>query len=223
MGCGSSLPPDARMITYHSLLSTVNTGDLLLFSGKGMLSGLIRFGSLGFNWSHVGIIIVMSDERGQRIPYVIESNPPTGFRDMITGRFDKSGPQMINLADRLRSYEGHFVALRSLTQMNQSPILDTVRIDYQRKLLEFIRRQPPDSKYDYNPIVFWGALSRSNTDSSRDYFCTEFAAAGLLYAKILQPAQPCENFTLDDFSSIGYLPTWGYLSYSRELYLQLPV
>lgn len=220
MGCGASLPPDARTIQYGELLANVNTGDILLYSGKGISSAIIRCGSLGLNWSHTGIIIVQMDKYGQRVPYVIESNPPTGLRDVVTGRIDKSGPQMVNLADRLRSYNGFFIAWRPLVNNHNA---DPGRTFYTKRLLEFVRKQQPHTKYDYNPIDFWGVISRSNTDSSRDYFCTEFAAAALVYAQILQLSQPCENYSLDDFSSIGYLPTFPTVSYDREMYLQLPI
>jgi hypothetical protein len=216
MGHSQSIPEEAQLIEFGPLLRIVKTGDVILFSGRGFYSSIIRFGGLGKNWSHVGVII--KDEKG--VAYVIESNPPIeGLLDIITGSEKKSGPRMSKLSDRIKGYDGYFIAIRYLE--NEGPKLARNRL--RESLVTFVRSRPRTSKYDYNVTHFWGAAMQSNVDDSENYYCTKFAAGALMKAGILAETKPCENFTLDDFSSLGQLCMKGSWYYEEEVYLELPI
>lgn len=216
MGQSQSIPSDAYLIQFGELLRNVRTGDVILFSGRGFFSSIIRFGGIGRNWSHVGVIVV--NVKG--VPYVIESNPPIeGLTDIVTKTWNKSGPRMSKLSDRLRGYDGHFIAIRYLEY--EAKILNRNRL--RESLIKFVKSRPRSSKYDYNLTHFWGASMQNNVDESENYYCTKFAAGALIESGILTETKPCGNFTLDDFSSLGQLFTKGSWYYEEEKYLELPI
>ena len=216
MGQAYSVPPGAETLDFATFLSSVRTGDVIMFSGKGFFSSFVRCGSIGKNWSHVGVVVVGEGRGGARVPYLIDSNTPVGLHDYATGRDDKSGPQMVILAERIIQYKGYFVAVRYLDPEVEIP---TMREGLRASLDSYVKSLPATAKYDKNPADFWGAAMRANVEGSPNYYCTEFAAAALQHAGVIRSAAPCENYTLDDFRfRIPTVPGWKYGS---PVYLRL--
>lgn len=51
------------MVTPYSLIRTqLKTGDLVLFSGKGAFSDIIKYGTLS-KWSHIGMVLKIPDRK----------------------------------------------------------------------------------------------------------------------------------------------------------------
>lgn len=104
MGCFWSYDAHERMpqqwITLRELEQTCHTGDLLLFSGRGLTSYIISAGTYS-PYSHIGMI-VSTDRYG---PCLWESSFPDGCVDILTGT-DKSGPRLIRLRDKISTYPG---------------------------------------------------------------------------------------------------------------------
>ena len=216
MGQAYSIPPGATVLDFARFLGNVRTGDVILFSGRGFFSSFIRCGSLGKNWSHVGVVVVETDASGTRTPFLIDSNTPVGLHDFASGRDDKSGPQMVNLAQRIIQYDGYFVAARYLDPSVES---EELREAWRASLVSYVKSLPVSAKYDTNPADFWGASMRANVDGTPNYYCTEFAAAALQHAGIIEAPIPCENYTLDDFRF--RIPTRAGLRYGEPAYLEL--
>jgi hypothetical protein len=89
------------MPEYQDVRDEMKTGDLLLWSGKGDVSNIIKFGT-GSEFSHVGKV-VRSDERDAVLLW--ESTTLSNVRDIETGRYTK-GVQLVSLSDRLARYDG---------------------------------------------------------------------------------------------------------------------
>ncbi len=60
-------------IQPHDSVDTLRTGDLLLFSGRGFTSDVIRVFTRS-PWSHIGMVLHLP---GQPEPLVLESNKPS--------------------------------------------------------------------------------------------------------------------------------------------------
>lgn len=109
------MQPDTGDRKLQELLARAHSGDLVLFSGKGLVSGTIRLFT-GSCWSHVGLVI-RDPHSGE--PLLLESTVTDESSDLVLGR-PVRGVQMVRLADKLAVYEGR-VALRRLELEQRSP------------------------------------------------------------------------------------------------------
>lgn len=89
-----------------TLLAEARSGDLLLFSGKGFISGVVRLFT-GSRWSHVGLVM----REGEQL-LVLESTITDESVDTVLGEAVR-GVQVVSLIDKLGAYEGT-IALRRL-------------------------------------------------------------------------------------------------------------
>lgn len=91
---------EAPMTSPHAdLLAGAATGDLLLFSGKGLVSGTIRLFT-GSRWSHVGLVLREGDDL-----LLLEATNTDESADVALGR-PVRGVQLVRLADKLAAYDG---------------------------------------------------------------------------------------------------------------------
>lgn len=97
-----------------ALLARADSGDLVLFSGKGLISGSIRFFT-GSRWSHVGLVLREPDT-GELL--LLESTVTDESADIALGR-PVRGVQVVRLAEKLAVYDGS-VVLRQL-ELAQRP------------------------------------------------------------------------------------------------------
>lgn len=106
----------------RDILAQAATGDLVLFSGKGLVSGTIRLFTRS-RWSHIGI--VLRDETDGDV-LLLESTITDEAPDITLGR-PVRGVQVVRLAEKLAAYEGA-VALRRL-ELDERPadLDDTLR------------------------------------------------------------------------------------------------
>lgn len=97
----------------EGVLGVAATGDLVLFSGKGLVSGTIRLFT-GSRWSHVGMVVRSEDE-----VLLLEATVTDEAVDISLGR-PVRGVQVVRLADKLAAYDGA-VALRRL-ELDERPV-----------------------------------------------------------------------------------------------------
>lgn len=99
--------------TTGQVLAAARTGDLVLFSGRGLVSGTIRVFT-GSRWSHVGLVVRSDDDE----LLLLEATNTDEAPDIQLGRAVR-GVQVVRLADKLANYDGT-VALRRL-ELDERP------------------------------------------------------------------------------------------------------
>lgn len=98
----------------REFLSDAATGDLVLFSGKGLVSGTIRLFTRS-RWSHIGIVL-RDAATGELL--LLESTNTDEAPDIVLGR-PVRGVQVVRLVEKLAAYDG-VVALRKL-ELDERP------------------------------------------------------------------------------------------------------
>lgn len=91
----------------NDLLGRACTGDLVLFSGRGLVSGTVRLFTRS-RWSHVGLVLRADD--GEIL--MLEATNTDEAPDIALGRPIR-GVQVVRLSEKLANYDG-VVALRCL-------------------------------------------------------------------------------------------------------------
>ena len=89
----------------------LQTGDLVLFSGKCHVAKLIKIISWS-KWSHVGMII--NDDPNHNFPLLYESTHNKSIKGLDVGRHTE-GVQVVPFAERLQAYNGA-VAIRRVIE-----------------------------------------------------------------------------------------------------------
>ena len=93
---------------YDKARPTIETGDILLFSGKGGISQAIKWFTHS-KWSHVGMVFRLTDVD---LIMLWESTTLSDLDDYESGHPSK-GVQLVVLSERVMKYNGP-VALRRL-------------------------------------------------------------------------------------------------------------
>ena len=187
----------------HASLPTIErslqTGDLLLFSGKGFASAGIKW-LLGSTWSHVGLVVRPAGHDAR--PLLWEATPCTDLVDVITGR-PAGGARLVSLHARLDTFPGA-VAVRRLSKR-----LDAL----QRARFARVLRQLHGRPYEKRWLELLLAVSE-RIDLSREnlttLFCSELVAEtyqriGLL-DDVAQGGLPSNEYTPRHFSAAHDLP-----------------
>ena len=181
------------MQTYDSIRGTIDTGDVFLFSGRGVMETAIKLFTLS-KWSHVGMAVRVA---GWDTLLIWEAN--LSVADVLKGS-GNGGLSLSLLSERVRSYQGD-VAVRRLLNINRTPArwqaLCALRSEirgrpYEQSLLKLIK-----SAYD-------GPFGHNDEDLS-SVFCSELVAAALMAMGLLASDLPSSEYTPGDFSSAGQL------------------
>jgi len=143
---------------YYKQRPNIVSGDAILWSGRGVVSELIRFFSNG-KFSHVSLVLRLhvNDEKVRHRVFLLEAM--------------EGGIDLNTLSGRLRHYGGeawHF------------PLKCTA--DQRRKIASWALLNC-DKKYDYGSL-FKNILGRVSIDAKR-FFCSEYYIAACVYAGIL--------------------------------------
>jgi hypothetical protein len=86
---------------YADIRDNIETGDIILFSGTGIVSRAIKAVTLS-PWSHVGVALVMPEYDWKLI---IESTTLSNIPDLMSGKPVK-GVQVVPLSQRIKTYDG---------------------------------------------------------------------------------------------------------------------
>lgn len=178
------------MDQYNEHRGRMKTGDVLLFSGAGLISNLIKFAT-GSPWSHVAMVMV--DERYDFVTS-LESTTLSVVPDLTTGRPMK-GVQLVPLSQRIETYEGE-VAWRPV---------DAPRDDGTLRRMFDVRREFMGRPYEKNQLELlrsaldW-SISPPNQPDTSSIFCSELVALAWQAAWWLEDVVPENERTPADFA-----------------------
>jgi hypothetical protein len=170
------------------VLARAQSGDIVLFAGKGLVSATIRFFTRS-RWSHVGVVLraAGSDEL-----LLLESTVTDESADIDLG-VSVRGVQLVRLADKLATYEGS-VALRRLELEARPDGLDVA-------LQEFAALWRYRGYKSFTATLLLDLLS-GNRRPARVHrvFCSELVAEVYKRLDVLPRAARSSRFVPGDFA-----------------------
>ena len=161
-------------------------GDIILFSGKGWMSRLIKLGGLT-KYSHVG---VMLDEE-----LLIESTTLSNIPDLFTNKMHK-GVMVVRLQDRIDKYNGkiyHRSLKEELTEEQKDKMLEVAK-ELHGRPYEESKWQLVSSEIDILP--------KQDEDLS-SVFCSELAIELLDAADIYKPKNASNEYTPKNLAKVA--------------------
>lgn len=183
-----------RMKRYDQLRPRLDTGDLVLFSGKGGLSAGIKWFTAS-RWSHIGMVLSLSE---WNMLLLWESTTLNTLADLETGRAVR-GVQLVPLSERLRTYNGA-VGIRRLIVQRTQPMLEGLQ-----ELRTEVRGRPYEkSKVALVRAAYDGPFGGNSEDLS-SLFCSELVAEAYQRMGLIDEesvgGDPAAEYTPKDFSS----------------------
>jgi hypothetical protein len=191
------------MHSYQQICPDMDTGDLVLFSGKGRVSFGIRLATRS-RWSHVGMAIRFS---GSAEVFLWEATAEQSNRDAV-----EAGVRLMPLRERLRRYKGE-VAVRHL---------DVHRAPERLSALHAFRAEVEGRPYEQSRLellrsVYEGPFG-ANREELSSIFCSELVAAAYQRMGLLADHPPSNEYTPADFSSdAGLILMEGQLGPERMI------
>lgn len=177
---------------YEEIRPDIKTGDILLFSGKGNLSELIKKSTFS-KWSHVAMALRLDE---YNIVLCYESTTLSNIADVTDGK-KKKGIQLVSLAERLANYKGD-VGIRHL-HVERTPEMMNALKEY--------RKEVKNRKYEVNLIeLAKSALDLpprfifENDEDLSSLFCSEHIAEAYQRMKLLSEEKASNEYTPADFS-----------------------
>lgn len=178
------------MVRYSEIRDSLDTGDLVLFDGRGAISTLIRYWT--GNKSHIGMVVRLRDLGVM----LWESTTLTvgNIHDALTGEVRK-GVQLVPLSERLRLYDGR-VSIRRLT---------ATRSDDLRARLGAMREEWKGRPYERDKLSM---LLQDRSGLSEDtelasLFCSELVAETYMRAGWMRRLTAANDFWPSHFADGG--------------------
>lgn len=184
------------MATYDDVRDNLDTGDIVLFSGKGLISMGLKIGAL-CSWSHVAMVVRV---REPDVALLYQTTPVCKAKDFFEGTL-KNGVQINVMSEAVNGYNGK-VAVRHLSVARTNEMLNA---------LSRFRQEVKDRPYEEHIIqmvkaVWEGPLGHVEEDLS-SLFCSELVAEAYQRMGLLPSnkcgGSPCTEYTPKDFSSEG--------------------
>lgn len=194
-----------KLTNYHKIRDELKTGDIVLFTGTGLISNIIK---LSGERTHIGMIMNMPE---YDFTCLWESTTLCTLKDLESGTFIK-GVQLVPLSKRIATYEGD-IAIRRLMD---------VEVDFRtnKSLLEF-RRNFNGRKYEESIMSLIGSAFDIFADKEEDLsslFCSELVAEAYQRMGLLPEDVPSDMYSPSDFcESEGLKLLTGYLGPERIL------
>tara|TARA_Y100000296_G_scaffold2569_2_gene3618 strand:+ start:1442 stop:2044 length:603 start_codon:yes stop_codon:yes gene_type:complete len=177
-------------MNYSGIRDSLNTGDIVLFSGKGRISGMIKWFT-GSPWSHVGMVLRLTE---YNMLLLWESTTLSKIKDINTGKA-RQGVQLVPLSERMKSYEGK-VGIRRLNMFDKYQAIDH---DVLMKFREEVKGRPyEESKIELFKSAYDGVFGGNEEDLS-SIFCSELVAEAYQRLGLLTEGTPSNEFTPADF------------------------
>ena len=197
------------MPKYAAIRSKLQTGDIVLFSGKGGISTGIKW-MTDSKWSHVGMVINVPE---WDFVLLWESTTLSSLRDLETGTARK-GVQLVPLSERIQSYNGE-ASVRHLTCQRTPQMANTLSA-----LRKEVKGRPYE-EYETELIkaAYDGPLG-ANTEDLRTLFCSELVAEAYQRMGILSEDPASNEYTPKDFSEAGKLKLLKGSTLSKEIKIQ---
>lgn len=191
----SFLGPDRSLdkiatISLEHLKDTAQCGDLLLFSGNGVDSAIVKAWS-GNSWSHVAMIYL----QGSKL-YVWHSDAVSFRKDVRDGEY-REGTQLNDLEAFLKTYNGcifHLPLHQPLRTSDMEAVMRAVGIrEFNHNLVELLRCTTGG---DYScTLLDWET-------SHKHMFCSELTALTLYHCGALGDKLPFSQYHPSSF--LGY-------------------
>ncbi|MZR63718.1 hypothetical protein [Alcanivorax sp. DP30] len=143
---------------------TLRTGDILLFSGRGLTSEVIRVFTRSA-WSHIGMVVFLP---GSAEPLVLESTTLGESEDVRLGK-PVAGVSLVSLASKLQDYPGSVVVRR-----RHGPDLTPRQEKLLQRLLRRLMHRPYKNYLLCNAIDVLTGFQRK--PDQRGWFCSELVA-----------------------------------------------
>ncbi len=171
---------------YSEIRDKLRTGDIVLFSGKGLVSTVIKRFTRS-PWSHVGMVI-RSIELDMLLLW--ESTTLSKVKDVRSDTL-KQGVQLVALGERISAYDGT-VAVRQL----EDTCVNGKRLEALKEFRAEIKDRPyEESKLELLKSAYDGPFGHNEEDLS-SIFCSEMVAEA--YQRM--------GFLTEDTSSNEYDP-----------------
>jgi hypothetical protein len=185
-------------VLLSTSVSSLQTGDVLLFSGKGLSSDVIRWFT-GSRWTHVGVVVRLDDADE---PILLESNLGPESVDLISGEA-QAGISLVQIERKLNDYQGE-IAIRR----RQGEPLTVRQRRLVRRLVKRLHRRP------YRNYLWRQVIDRLPGARRRDYsamFCSELVAE--LYRRLgwLPQDVRCGRFVPGHFAAESFVLQQGAL------------
>lgn len=178
----------AKMKSYEEIRGMLDTGDLVLFSGRGFVSWLIRWAS-GSKWSHIGMVVKVTD--GDMI-LLFESTTLSKVKDVVSGKV-RRGVQLVSLSERIMSYDGQ-VGIVFLAAPRTSEMI--------KALLDFrgeVRNRPYEKSFVGLFKSLYDGCFGENKEDLTSVFCSELVAEAYQRMGVLSNEIPSDEYTPADF------------------------
>lgn len=174
------------VVDFEIIRHQLQTGDILLFSGRSLISRLIKLFT-GGRWSHIGIVVrdAASDEL-----LLWEATSNNTIKDVEFGHIPR-GVQLVSLEEKLRSYNG-IAAVRFLEGVERSPKM----MKRFRWLFKRLRRAP----YRNYLVEYINVGFRGNRRAGHYAFCSQLVAEAYMRMRLLRPERPSAFYTPNDFA-----------------------
>jgi hypothetical protein len=187
------IPSGSELTDKRAFLSSVKTGDMILFQGAGPVSGLIRCLSVCQTFSHIGMVIV---HKGQAL--ITEADAESVGFDPVRND-EHTGVQFTDLEKRLKEYDSCRIAYRRLNGKVDEGLVQGL-IQYYKDIKE---SKVPHYNLDIGRLIRSGTLanySKNTRGGRREYICTAWFAALLLTFNMTIPDFNPANYTLALYS-----------------------
>ena len=198
------------MSDYLKYRDSLKTGDIILFSGKGLLSTGIQIGS-ACHWSHVGMIIRFTQPD---LVLLYQSSPLTKVHD-----YTQSAPQpgvQINLFSEIHEHYDGDIAVKQLKGTLTTDMLDKLSTFRQ----EMKGRPFETSTLEIIKAAYDGPFGKNQEDLS-SIFCSELIAEAFQRMGLLCHSSKASNeYTPRDFSDKGSLELCSGISFGPEIALK---
>ena len=110
------------MATYDEVRERLDTGDIVLFSGKGLISMGLKIGAL-CTWSHVAMAVRVKEPD---VVLLYQTTPVCKAKDFFEGKL-KNGVQINVMSEAVNGYNGT-VAIRHLNVARTPEMSSSTRI-----------------------------------------------------------------------------------------------
>ena len=186
----SKQSPRTRSRGYSAIRATLKTGDIVLFSGKGHFSNLIKLGTFS-KWSHVGMVLKLPE---YDFLTLWESTGLTDIEDLDTNK-PNVGVQLVPLSARGRKYSGD-IAYRSL----KGPALaDTALADLMKLRRKLKGRKYEKSKVELVKAAWDSVMGHNQEEDLSSVFCSELVAEAYQSLKLIDGGKNSNEYTPADF------------------------
>lgn len=169
-------------IQYDLIRNDLQTGDMVFFSGRGLVSKGIKIAT-GSEWSHVGLVIRIDV---LDLVLIWESTTLSDVNDIVSGEAVR-GVQIAPLSRRIATYDGDY-AFRRMGIPNKFPNYEST--------LKQLRRELDNKPYEQSTIqliksAFEFMDKPTDSEDLSSVFCSELVAEYYQRLGILDDTPSC--------------------------------